>query len=223
MPVANNYASQGGNYAQNDPVSQGPVRRAGGSGQPSGGYNPEKDLQDMYRAQLSDYEKYQKPILEALAKEAESNEIVRIGNLQASQLRDRAQGQVERTLSLGMETLLPSQRAAMRDKLDRDTRVGDGGIRRGASLAQEAHNTATRTNLMSISESLQTTGVAGVSSAAAAKAQRDEAASKSKGNMMGQIGSIAGGVIGGIYGDPMGAQIGATVGGTAGSAIGGGG
>ncbi len=181
----------------------------------------EEELQAMYKAQLTDYQQYQKPIIDELTKEAESNAIVRLGNIQSDALGQRVRGQTERSMGMDASRLLPSQKAALDSRMSNDIRLSQGGINRSAQIAQQEHNTATRTNLMSIAESLQTTGVAGVGSAAKAQAERDAAAAKAKGGMMSQVLSIAGGVVGGIYGGPMGAQAGAALGGMAGGAMGG--
>ncbi|MCL1142983.1 hypothetical protein [Shewanella gaetbuli] len=183
--------------------------------------DPEKLLQEMYRSQLTDYNQYQKPLIDALAEEAESNDIIKLGDIQAEAIGDRVRNRTERSLSMNNTNLLPSQRKALEHRLNNDLKITEGGIKRAASIAQQEHNTATRTNLMSIAESLQTTGVSGVSAAAKAKAERDAAAAKAKGGMLSQVMSIAGGVVGGIYGGPMGAQLGASLGGMAGGAIGG--
>lgn len=191
------------------------------SGSSRSSSDPEKLLQDMYKSQLTDYKQYQKPLIDALAEEAESNDIIKMGDIQADAIGDRVRGRTERSLAMTSTNLLPSQRIALQHRLNNDLKITEGGIRRAAKIAQQEHNAATRTNLMSIAESLQTTGVSGVSEAAKAKAERDAAAKKAKGGMLSQVMSIAGGVVGGIYGGPMGAQLGASLGGMAGGAIGG--
>ncbi len=114
-------------------------------------------------------------------------------------------------------TLLPSQRAAQVDSIDKATTLGSGSINTMASRTERANRVATRQQLLSISEQLSDTGTASMAQVAQSKADRDarnDAAKSSRGSqIMGIVGTVAGGLAGGPIGASVGGAIGGMIGG----------
>ena len=180
----------------------------------------EWNLQQMYKQQLKDFDKFQAPIMEQMVKESQADHITRMGGAQADSLATRTQGRVERSIGMDSNYLLPSQRAAMQRTQHRQVAMSKAGIIRGSQLSQQEHNMAARQNAMHMAENIQTKGILGAAEVARADAERRARAQQAKGSMMAQVGSIAGAVIGTVIAPGVGTMIGASIGGGIGGATG---
>lgn len=179
----------------------------------------EQNLRDMYQNQISDYEKNTLPMIESLQKEAESTKLVDKTRELANGLDARTREVTDRQLGYSMGGQLASQRGAMDSR--RNLAVGRANSASVTQSYEDQRNKqqAARTQLMSISEQLQSSGTASMSQAYQAKTQRDEAYKAANSGFMSQAGAVAGGVIGGFFGGPWGASAGAAIGGAAGGAL----
>lgn len=178
----------------------------------------EQNLRDMYQNQISDYEKNTLPMVESLQKEAESTKLVDKTRELANGLGDRTREVTDRQLGYSMGGQLASQRGAMDSR--QNLAVGRANSASVTQSYDDQRNKqqAARTQLMSISEQLQSSGTASMSQAYQAKTQRDEAYKAANSGFMSQAGAVAGGVIGSFFG-PWGASAGAAIGGAAGGAL----
>lgn len=179
----------------------------------------EQNLRDMYQNQISDYEKNTLPMVQSLQKEAESTKLVDKTRELANGLDARTREVTDRQLGYSMGGQLASQRGAMDSR--RNLAVGRANSASVTQSYEDQRNKqqAARTQLMSISEQLQSSGTASMSQAYQAKTQRDEAYKAANSGFMSQAGAVAGGVIGGFFGGPWGASAGAAIGGAAGGAL----
>lgn len=179
-------------------------------------------LANMYRQQLADFDRYEKPIIDALKAEAKSTRIRDRAIKSASQLYGNVQGMTERRLLLTGEDLLPSQRKAMDKDVANRSKLASGLMVTKGYADQRANNTAARYRLMSIADNLQTTGVSGAAQVEAQFRQRQEQARAGNAGMLGNVLGIAGTVVGGVFGGPAGAAIGGSIGQAVGQGVGGG-
>lgn len=185
------------------------------------GLNYEQKLNDMYRAQLKDYEKNTLPIIDQLEDETTDTSIVDNSRRLSSQLEEKTAGISERQLGYSMGDTLASRRAAMANNQNHAVAKSRNTVMTQAHTDQRNKQQAARTELMGIAEQLQQSGTASLSQAYAAKNRREQAYRAAKGGFMSQVGAIAGGAIGFFAGGPMGAAAGAGIGGSVGGAIGG--
>lgn len=178
----------------------------------------EQNLRDMYQNQILDYEKNTLPMVESLQKEAESTKLVDKTRELANGLDARTREVTDRQLGYSMGGQLASQRGAMDSR--QNLAVGRANSASVTQSYDDQRNKqqAARTQLMSISEQLQSSGTASMSQAYQAKTQRDEAYKAANSGFMSQAGAVAGGVIGSFFG-PWGASAGAAIGGAAGGAL----
>jgi hypothetical protein len=181
----------------------------------------EAELERMYQNQITDYEKNTLPIINDLMDEAESTSIVDRSRSLSENLDAKTTEVADRQLGYSMGGQLASQRNAISRGQKRTVAASRSATMTQAYEDQRVKQQAARTQLMSISEQLQSSGTASMSQAYQAKEQRDAAYKAAKGGFMSQVGAVAGGVIGGVFGGPMGAAAGASIGGAAGGMIGG--
>ncbi|MEH6729241.1 MAG: hypothetical protein V7726_01470 [Pseudoalteromonas distincta] len=181
----------------------------------------EAELERMYQNQITDYEQNTLPIINDLLDESESTSIVDRSRQLSSGLNAKTSEVASRQLGYSMGGQLASQRNALTRGQNRTVAASRSATMTQAYEDQRVKQQAARTQLMSISEQLQSSGTASMSQAYQAKEQRDAAYKAAKGGFMSQVGAVAGGVIGGVIGGPMGAAAGASIGGAAGGMIGG--
>lgn len=181
----------------------------------------ERQLNEMYRAQLKDYEKNTLPIIDQLEDETTDTSIVDNSRRLSSQLKEKTAGISDRQLSYSMGSTLASRRAAITSNQNHAVAKSRNAVMTQAHADQRNKQQAARTELMGIAEQLQQSGTASLSQAYAAKNQREQAYKAAKGGFMSQLGAVAGGAIGFAVGGPMGAAAGASLGGSAGGVIGG--
>ncbi|ASM49836.1 hypothetical protein PESP_a1763 [Pseudoalteromonas espejiana DSM 9414] len=181
----------------------------------------EAELERMYQNQITDYEQNTLPIINDLLDEAESTSIVDRSRQLSAGLNAKTSEVASRQLGYSMGGQLASQQNALARSQNRTVAASRSATMTQAYEDQRVKQQAARTQLMSISEQLQSSGTASMSQAYQAKEQRDAAYKAAKGGFMSQVGAVAGGVIGGVFGGPMGAAAGASIGGAAGGMIGG--
>ena len=181
----------------------------------------EAELERMYQNQITDYEQNTLPIINDLLDESESTSIVDRSRQLSADLNAKTSEVASRQLGYSMGGQLASQRNALARSQNRTVAASRSATMTQAYEDQRVKQQAARTQLMSISEQLQSSGTASMSQAYQAKEQRDAAYKAAKGGFMSQVGAVAGGVIGGVFGGPMGAAAGASIGGAAGGMIGG--
>ena len=181
----------------------------------------EAELERMYQNQITDYEQNTLPIINDLLDESESTSIVDRSRQLSADLSAKTSEVASRQLGYSMGGQLASQRNALARSQNRTVAASRSATMTQAYEDQRVKQQAARTQLMSISEQLQSSGTASMSQAYQAKEQRDAAYKAAKGGFMSQVGAVAGGVIGGVIGGPMGAAAGASIGGAAGGMIGG--
>lgn len=181
----------------------------------------EAELERMYQNQITDYEQNTLPIINDLLDESESTSIVDRSRQLSADLNAKTSEVASRQLGYSMGGQLASQRNALARSQNRTVAASRSATMTQAYEDQRVKQQAARTQLMSISEQLQSSGTASMSQAYQAKEQRDAAYKAAKGGFMSQVGAVAGGVIGGVIGGPMGAAAGASIGGAAGGMIGG--
>lgn len=181
----------------------------------------EAELERMYQNQITDYEQNTLPIINDLLDESESTSIVDRSRQLSSGLNAKTSEVASRQLGYSMGGQLASQRNALTRGQNRTVAASRSATMTQAYEDQRVKQQAARTQLMSISEQLQSSGTASMSQAYQAKEQRDAAYKAAKGGFMSQVGAVAGGVIGGVIGGPMGAAAGASIGGAGGGMIGG--
>ena len=181
----------------------------------------EAELERMYQNQITDYEQNTLPIINDLLDESESTSIVDRSRQLSADLSAKTSEVASRQLGYSMGGQLASQRNALARSQNRTVAASRSATMTQAYEDQHVKQQTARTQLMSISEQLQSSGTASMSQAYQAKEQRDAAYKAAKGGFMSQVGAVAGGVIGGVFGGPAGAAAGASIGGAAGGMIGG--
>lgn len=181
----------------------------------------EDTLRSMYRRQSQDFNQHTLPIIKQLEEEATSNETYMRGMDMAGKLPDKIDSVRRRTQEYSASGLLPSQAKNVATAQSRNVSKAQSSVVTQGWQDQVARHRAARTNLMSVAENLQSTGVAGIAQISAQKNQRDAAYRQQKSGFAGQLGAIAGGTIGFFAGGPAGASAGAAIGGSLGGAVGG--
>ncbi len=181
--------------------------------QVSSEFDYEAELERMYQNQITDYEQNTLPIINDLMDEAESTSIVDRSRSLSENLKAKTTEVANRQLGYSMSGQLASQRKAISRGQNRTVAASRSATMTQAYEDQRVKQQAARTQLMSISEQLQSSGTASMSQAYQAKEQRDAAYKAAKGGFMSQVGAVAGGVIGGVFGGPAGASIGGAAGG----------
>lgn len=172
------------------------------------------DLVNMYKQQRADYDKYSAPIVAELEAQAVSTQYVDRAVAKSATIADDAKAMAARTQGMTASLLLPAQQAALNSAVDRSAALGKGSIVTQAHASQKASHIASRQQLMSVAESLQSTGIAGTSSVASAQAARDAQYKADKQAYKSQLYSTVG-MVAGSFAGPGGAAIGAGLGGAA--------
>jgi hypothetical protein len=180
----------------------------------------EGSLKSMYRRQRQDYDAYTQPVVDMLEDEASSNDTYARSNEMAGKIPEQVQEISDRKQEYHASGMLPSQSNAMSNRQGRNVAKAQNSVVTQGYQNQVAKHRAARTNLMSISDNLQSTGVAGIAQVTAQKNQRDAMYEKQKSGFASQLGAIAGAGIGFMAGGPAGMAAGASIGGAVGGAAG---
>jgi hypothetical protein len=235
--MSNAMAQRPTTYAMPERANGGGGRDAGAGGRGSFGANNsgsrsstyntpevkqsyEQTLKSMYGRQMQDYDAYTQPVIDMLEDEASSNDTYARSNEMAGKIPEQVQEISDRKQEYHASGMLPSQSNAMSNRQGRNVAKAQSSVVTQGYQNQVAKHRAARTNLMSISENLQSTGVAGLAQVTAQKNQRDAMYEKQKSGFASQIGAIAGAGIGFMAGGPAGMAAGASIGGAVGGAAG---
>lgn len=180
----------------------------------------EGTLKKMYESQIADYEQNTLPIVQDLQDEVNSTTLVDKSRGLTDGMAAKTREITDRQSGYSMGSRLASQDNAISSAQNLNVARSNSAVMTQSYDDQRVKQQAARTQLMSISEQLQSSGTASMSQAYQAKNQRDAAYKAAKSGFMSQAGAVVGGVIGGVYGGPAGAAAGASIGGAAGSAVG---